>query len=209
MIKILTDLIDGTGSQDNATAMKAKVYVAITTAALSENDFPAAYEICITKLSPLTDTTDTSILTTVWIAFYNVGMYIRRPPSSITSDQLTFQNMELLARAVLICPKEKLESILREWTNLEATLHLEQHRTQPAEHRGFLETAAQVAQTASPLISGGRESEQERTSGEFLPWRQSTSRFAVRDTVKTGLTQGLGWLLGATPQQDTDENGRN
>jgi hypothetical protein len=29
------------------------------------------------------------------------------------------------------------------------------------------------------------------------------------DTVKTGLTQGLGWLLGVTPQQDTDENIRN
>jgi hypothetical protein len=208
MIKVLTDLIDGTGSQDNTNAMKAKVYVAITTAALSENDFPAAYETCISKLSPLTDTTDNSILTTAWVAFYNAGMYNRRPRSSITSDQLTFQKMELLARAVLICPKEKLATILREWTTLETTsLHPEQHHPRPAEHRGFLETAAQVARTASPLISGGRESfERERTSGESSPWGQSTSRFGVRDTVKTGLTQGLGWLLGATPQQDTDEH---
>jgi Secretory pathway protein Sec39 len=77
MIKVLTDLIDGMGSQGNVNAMKAEVYVAITTAALSENDFPAAYETCITKLSALADTTDTSILTTGWVAFYNVGMYNR------------------------------------------------------------------------------------------------------------------------------------
>jgi hypothetical protein len=44
------------------------------------------------------------------------------------------------------------------------------------------------------------EMEGGRTSGEFGGWGSSSSRFGVRDTVKSGLTQGIGWLLGAQTQ---------
>jgi len=136
--------------------------------------------------------------------------------------------MELLARAVLVCPKEEIEGILRRWTDLEnKQLHPElAQQQQPSGHvpqssgenRSLLATAAQVgrsvAKSASPLIPGGdgrngsMEMERERSSGEFSGWGTSSSRFGVRDTVKSSLTQGIGWLLGATPQDPNQEQHR-
>jgi hypothetical protein len=231
MTKILTDLIDGTNlfrhtteTRDLETSrMQARVYAKLAVAALSKNDFPAAYETCVNKLLPLTSTytTDLEILGAAWDAFYKVGLYA----GPITMTQSTpdfhdYQKMELLARAILICPKSKIDSIICRWTDLEnKLLHREISITLPErsqstseEHRGFLATAAQVgrsvARTASPMIAGGHsrdgslDIDRERSSGEFLPWGASTSRFGVRSTVKTGLTQGIGWLLGAPSQQD-------
>ena len=179
MIKILNDLIDGTqlfnqASRDLETnRMQARVYAAIVDAALNDNDFATAYDTCINKLSPLTSTySDGKISEVAWIAFYRTGIYSGRPSTrgatrTPTSDS---QKMELLARAVLICPKEEIEGILRRWTDLEnKQLHpeLAQQQQQQSGHaprssresRSLLATAAQVgrsvARSASPLIPGG------------------------------------------------------
>jgi Secretory pathway protein Sec39 len=138
-----------------------------------------------------------------------------------SSNLHDFQKMELLARAMLICPKGEIDGIVEQWRILEEKqLHPENAQdpsTQAisysgSEHsRSLLATAAQVgrgiARTASPLLDGRRSSEMNREGmgGE------SGSRFGVRDTVKTGLTQGIGWLLGATPQtqhQQGEQYGR-
>jgi hypothetical protein len=247
MIKILNDLIDGTqlfsqhpDSRDLETSrMQARVHTAIVTAALADNDFTTAYDICVNKLAPLTSTySDDAISRVAWVAFYHTGNYTGRPStrSSIRnspSSNPTFdgQKMELLARAVLICPKEEIEGVLQQWAALETKMlypelaqqqqQQEQQQQQSSlrslgEYRGILSTAAQVgrsvAMTASPLLSSGDvrngnvEMDRERTSGEFSGWVTSSSRFGVRDTVKSGLTQGIGWLLGATPQDPNHQN---
>lgn len=238
MIKVLNDLIDGTQlfSQTpnirdlETTRMQARVNAAIVTAALTENDFTTAYETCVNKLSPLTNPPDDTISQVAWVAFYRTGIYSGRPstrssvrnPTS-SNPVLDAQKMELLARAVLICPKGEIEGILHRWTALETKmLHPElaqqqQQSSTPSsgEYRGLLSPAAQVgrsvATTASPMLSGSNsrdgtmEMERERTSGELSGWGTSSSRFGVRDTVKSGLTQGIGWLLGATPQDTNHE----
>ena len=235
MIKILSDLIDGmqlfnqTSRDLEASRMQARVYAAIVTAALNDNDFATAHDTCVNKLSPLSSTySDGKISEVAWVAFYRTGTY-SVPPSTRgaartpTSDS---QKMELLARAILICPKEEIEGILRRWTELENKQlypELAQQQQQQSGHapqssresRSLLATAAHVgrsvAGSASPLIPGGdgrngsREMERERSSGEVSGWGTSSSRFGVRDTVKSGLTQGLGWLLGATPQDSDQE----
>ena len=244
ILKILTDLIDGTQLFDQTPStreletsrMQTRVYTALVNAALAENDFNSAYDTCVNKLSPLTmaNPNDAAISGTAWSAFSRTGNFTYRPttrtairtsiPSNSTYD---LQRMELLARAMLICPKEEIEGIVRNWMVLEdKTLHpdvVQPPSTTSAstqmlpEHRGFLATAAQVgrsvARTASPLIHGtmdpnmNTDVRQERASGELSGWGTSSSRFGVRDTVKTGLTQGIGWLLGATPvQEDSDHN---
>ena len=239
MIKILDDLIDGTllfantpGTRELDTSrMQARVNAAIVNAALAENDYSTAYETCVNKLSPLTlkYPEDAAISGAAWLAFYRTGIHTGPPTRGFTGRSLSpntaldFQKMELLARAILICPKEEIEGILKRWTELENKVHNPEIALPPAsaqssgEHRGFLETAAQVgrsvARTATPLISGtgsrngGVDAGREMTSGDFGSWGASTSRFGVRDTVKTGLTQGIGWLLGAAPEHDNNNNG--
>ena len=233
MIKMLDDLIDGTqlfaAPQQRAVErnrMHARVYVAIVLAALTDKDFTTAYNTCITNLAPLTNANDDIINGHAWEAFYKTGSYtntLTRPGTrnpSITTTQLDYQQMELLARAILICPKEYIEDCLNRWVQLETKL-LHPELVQPentrvsSEHRGFLAMAADVARTASPII-GGRNGSQEterqegRTSGEFGPggWGTSSSRFGVRDTVKSGLTQGIGWLLGAPTQPNNQNRGQ-
>jgi hypothetical protein len=215
MMKILTDLIDSIDLfQHNpetlileTNRMQARVYAALTTAALSENDFTTAYSTCINKLSPLTSSnpTDQVLVNTTWTAFYQTGIYTGRSSTRIPPSYLDFQKMELLARALLICPKDNIEIILRHWTHLEEKqLHPEitEHKTQSSDHaaRG----------TTSPLISGDSRNgsfDMERETNSS--WGGSSSRFGVRDTVKTGLTQGIGWLLGATsPLDSNDEDQR-
>lgn len=244
MIKILNDLIDGTQlfSQTADTReletsrMQARVNATIVKAALADDDFTIAYDTCINKLSPLTSTYagDTPISETAWAAFYQTGIHFGKPstrssvkslmPSASLADG---QKMELLARAMLICPKEEIERILNRWLDLEnKILHpelaqppqSEQTSRSSGEHRSIFATAAQigrsVALTASPLTTGrdGRngstEPGRERTAGESSPWGSSTSRFGVRDTVKSGLTQGIGWLLGATPTPTQNADNR-
>lgn len=232
ILKILDDLIDGTelfkhdpqSREISASRMHARVNAAIVNAALSENDFTSAYDSCINKLSHLTSThsDDPVISEAAWVAYYRTGIFAGRPSTRSTRSGMSasslhdFQKMELLARAMLICPKSEIEGILGYWAILEnRQLHPENVQVQSTstagDHRSFLATAAQVgrgiARTASPLVTGdGRngslESSRERTSGELSGWGTSSSRFGVRDTVKTGLTQGIGWLLGATPQSE-------
>jgi hypothetical protein len=242
MIKILNDLIDGTqlfSSNPNTrelekSRMQARVNATIVKAALADDDFTIAYDTCVNKLSPLTSTYagDTPISEAAWVAFYQTGIHsgrtstrtLTKSPTSSTPP-IDGQKMELLARAMLICPKEEIEGILIRWTDLENKMlhpelvpppHSEQTSRPSGEHRGILATAAQigrsVARTATPLTAGrdGRngsmEPSRERTAGESSAWGSSTSRFGVRDTVKSGLTQGIGWLLGATPTQTTDNH---
>ena len=226
MIKILDDLIDGTqlfpNPQQRAVErnrMHARVYAAIIVAALADRDFTTAYATCVTNLAPLTTANDDTINAHAWHAFYKTGSYTgtaTRPGTRntpITPTHLDYQKMELLARAILICPKEYIEDCLDRWTTLETKL-LHPELVQPdttrvsGEHRGFLAMAADVARTASPIIggrNGSLEMEEGRTSGEFGGWGSSSSRFGVRDTVKSGLTQGIGWLLGA-PTQPNPQN---
>jgi protein transport protein SEC39 len=229
MLKILSDLIDGTehlqinpDRELEILRMQTRVNAAIVNAALSENDFTTAYDTCINKLSLATTTYphDKTISEAAWIAHYRTGIFAGRPtnrhsrhgmPSGTVHD---FQKMELLARAMLICPKAEIEGILSHWTILEnKQLHPENINAQPppastaSEHRGLLATAGQIgrgiARTASPLLDGrgNAESNREGTSGEYSRGT-SGSRFGVRDTVRTGLTQGIGWLLGAPPQTE-------
>lgn len=238
MIKILNDLIDGTqlfdqtpGNRNMETnRMQARVFTAIVNAALAENDFNTAYDTCINKLSPLTlaNPDDTAITNTVWSAFYRTGIYTDRRPSTRASVRtslpsnsfLDFQKMEVLSRAMLACPKEEIEGILKHWTalenktlfpNVEVPPPITASTQAPQEHRSLLATAAQVgrsvARTASPLIPGAGGPDlslgqtRERASAEFISGN-SNSRFGVTDTVRSGLTQGIGWLIGATPQQE-------
>ena len=206
--------------------MHARVYAAIIVAALADRDFPTAYTTCVTNLAPLTTANDDTINGHAWQAFYKTGSYTgtaTRPGTRntpVTTTHLDYQKMELLARAILICPKEYIEDCLNPWTTLETKL-LHPELVQPdntrvsGERRGFLAMATDVARTASPII-GGRNGSLEmegqeggRTSGEFGGvaggWGGSSSRFGVRDTVKSGLTQGIGWLLGA-PTQPNPQN---
>ena len=239
MIKILNDLIDGTQlfnqtSRDLETSrMQARVYVAMVNAALNDNDFATAYDTCVNKLSPLTSTySDGKISEVAWVAFYRTGIHSGQPSTrgATRTPASDSQKMELLARAVLICPKEEIEGILHRWTDLEnKQLHPElaqQQQQQQSGHaprssgesRSLFATAAQVgrsvARSATPLIpgrdgrNGSMEMEPERSSGEFSGRETSGSRFGVRDTVKSGLTQGIGWLLGATPQDPNQEQHR-
>jgi hypothetical protein len=232
MIQILNDLIDGmqlfnqTSRDLETSRMQARVYAAIVTAALNDNDFATAYDTCVNKLSPLSSTySDSKISEVAWVAFYQTGTYSGQPSTrgAARTPTADSQKMELLARAILICPKEEIEGILRRWTELEnKQLHPELAQQQSGhapqssrESRSLLAAAAHVgrsvAGSASPLIPGGdgrngsREMERERPLGEVSGWGTSSSRFGVRDTVKSGLTQGLGWLLGATPQDSNQE----
>jgi hypothetical protein len=248
MQRILHDLIEGTRlfadqAPQEATLetmrMAARVNATIVKAALAENDFATAYETCMTKLVPVTGPdTDEKIAEIAWSAFFNTGNFTGQPatrgPSRITTSTLNNEKMELLARALMICPKEEMDGIVTRWTALEAKLFQPETAREQKEpvvnapvkgsvehHRGFFETAAQVgrsvAQTASPIIGGGNgferrkssemEQDEGRVAGEFGgTWGSSGSRFGVRDTVKSGLTQGIGWLLGATAvSQDTSD----
>jgi len=229
LIKVLDDLIEGTQllpldlpqRQLEIDRLHARVYAAIVMAALADKDFTIAYHTCVTNLTALTSLNDDTISRYTWEAFYNAGSYTS--PSSnrpASSQQHDFQKMELLARAILVCPKEVIEDCLVRWTALETKLmHPElvpmldtSNMRNSGEHsRGILATAADVgrtvARTASPLIGGrNRSLELERQDAEagLGGWGSSSSRFGVRDSVKSGLTQGIGWLLGAPTQPDED-----
>ena len=226
MVKILDDLIEGIqlfkdhpGTKElEINKMHARVYASIVKAALHENDFMTAYTICINKLSPLTTryTDDPIIKDVAWQAYDLAGSYSSSRTLRGRSPQHDFQKMELLALAILICPKPKIVEILNKWSDLERkSLQYGQQppetplQTQPLsrDNRSLLATAAQVgrsvARTASPLLGDGQE-----RAGMEDGWGSSSSRFGVRDTVKTGLTQGIGWLLGATPQRTSQEEER-
>jgi hypothetical protein len=202
MIKILDDLIDGTQlfkesstREFEISKMHARVYAAIVKAALKENDFITGYNTCIGKLSPLSNKyADDTIHDVAWRAYSSVGSYSSHAVRA--SSHMDFQKMELLALAVLICPKSNIVEILTKWTELERrSLSEDQNssalHTSAGDNRNLLTTATQagwsIARTASPLLGDGTGSEEGRVA---------TSRFGVRDTVKTGLTQGIGWLLG-------------
>jgi len=206
MIKILDDLIEGTQlfkesptRELEISKMHARVYAVIVKAALNENDFTTAFNTCMGKLSPLSSKyVDDTIYDVAWRAYDLVGSYSSYAMRD--SSHTDFQKMELLALAVLICPKSEIVEILRKWTELErkslsegdsSALH-----TSAEDNRSLLTTAAQagwsIARTASPLLGDGVGNGMERTD----EGRGTTSRFGVRDTVKTGLTQGIGWLLG-------------
>jgi Secretory pathway protein Sec39 len=229
LIKILNDFIDGTQLFTTETRysktreMQARVYVTVVNAALSANDFIMAYNICIHKLSELTSA-EIVIPETTWLAFYRAGIYSGRlshDSTEMSTILVDFQKMELLAHAILLCPKEQISEIVSRWTALEnRTLHPElvqppqsSNSRSSRDHRNLLTTSAQqernVEHRESPLIRKTDEEnssptlDENRVSGEFDTWRQSSSRFGVRDTVKAGLTQGIGWLLGATPQADS------
>jgi len=224
MIKILDDLIEGTqlfrdspARQLEISKMHAKVYAAIVKAALHENDFTTAYQTCINKLAPLTSSyADDTINNVSWQAYDQTGSYTSRTLRH--SPHLNFQKMELLALAILICPKPKIIEILQKWSDLEKqSLQSGEQPHQPPLQtpvsrggRSLLATAAQVgrtvARTASPLLGDGQERGPENRGEDG--WGTSSSRFGVRDTVKTGLTQGIGWLLGATPQRESQEEER-
>ena len=228
LIKILDDLIDGTQLFPDpaqhtveTNRMHARVYSAIVGAALNDRDFITAYNICVTNLVPLVNLNDDTINRHAWEAFYKAGCFTSsttRPGTRTTptnTAQHDYQRMELLARAVLICPKEVMEDCLDRWTTMETKLlhpELAPLPTGPrtsSEHRGFLaEVGSRIGRTATPIIggaSGGRNGSlgMERPEGEGVlgsGWGTSSSKFGVRDTVKSGLTQGIGWLLGAPTQ---------
>ena len=248
IVRILHDLIEGTRlfarkqpqeADLETTRMEARVNATIVKAALAENDFTTAYQTCVDKLVPVAGVdADPKIAEVAWFAFFKTGSFSGRPqtrgPSRITQTTLDSEKMELLARALMICPKEEMGGIVTRWTALETKLFQPETQREAAaqeprvrssgeHHRGFFETAAQVgrsvARTASPMLGRDvyeqrRSGEMERegkTSGEFDGggvWGPSSSRFGVRDTVKSGLTQGIGWLLGATPvgQGTSEEN---
>jgi hypothetical protein len=92
--------------------------------------------------------------------------------------------MELLARAILICPKEYIEDCLDRWTTLETKL-IHPELVQPdrtrvsGEHRGFLAMAADVARTAAPII-GGRNGSLEMEGQEGGGRRESLVDGGVR-----------------------------
>lgn len=207
LIKILDDLIEGTQlfkesptRELEISKMHARVYAVIVKAALKENDFMTGFNTCMGKLSPLSSKyVDDTIYDVAWRAYNLTGSY-----SSYTmrdSSHVDFQKMELLALAVLICPKSEIVEILKKWTELERKSLSEERdssalNTSAGDNRSLLGTAAQagwsIARTASPLLGDGVGNGMERTD----EGRGATSRFGVRDTVKTGLTQGIGWLLG-------------
>lgn len=232
MLNILDDLIDGTelfkqsapvDRQLNISRMRARVNAAIVEAALSQNDFTVAYKVCYENLGQLVTTypKDEVIIRATWPVYYHTATYTssahRRLPSRSSASNIAnidnFQRMELLGRAILICPKTEIQGILRTWKDFEnRMLYPEQipttsGRPSSEDHGGLLSAAADIARRASPLLrvndrrEGGSSSE--ISSGEH-GWGTSQSRFGVRDTVKTGLTQGIGWLLGATPQAEPD-----
>lgn len=236
MLTILDDLIDGTellkqssqaDRQLSTSRMRARVNAAIVDAALSQNDFTLAYKVCDENLGQLVATypKDEVIAVAAWPAYYRTATYTstahRRLPSRSSASSVAtiddFQRMELLARAILICPKAEIQEILRTWMDFENRMLYPERippnsgRPSSEDHGGLLAAAADigksVARRASPLLTvndrreGGSSSE--TTSGDH-GWGTSSSRFGVRDTVKTGLTQGIGWLLGATPQAEPD-----
>jgi hypothetical protein len=236
MIKILDDLIEGTllfrdsspsiRKELETRKMHARVYAEIVKAALRENDFMTAYHICINKLAPLTSAhdADETICEVSWRVYDLAGSYNPSRTLRGGSAQLDFQKMELLALAILICPKPKIAEILQKWSDLETKTLQSGEQQQQLSHtplqtpssssrdnRSLLATAAQVgrsvARTASPLLGDGGGQDR---GGERLDdgWGSSSSRFGVRDTVKTGLTQGIGWLLGATAQRENPDEER-
>ena len=221
MVKILDDLVEGTQLLKDTTPatrdaevskMHARVYAAIVKAAVHENDFNTAYATCINKLTPLTSqNVDKTINDMAWQAYDMAGSYTSR--TLRVSPQTDFQKMELLALAILICPKSEIAGILDKWSSLDRkSLQSGEQPPQPLqtpaasrENRGLLAHAAQVgrsvARTASPLLVEGHDGMGRGEDG----WGSSSSRFGVRDTVKTGLTQGIGWLLGATPRGEEEK----
>jgi Secretory pathway protein Sec39 len=208
MLKILTDLIDGTelfkrrleAQALESSQMQAKVFSALINAALTEHDFPVAYDLCINKLVPLITQypSDQLISEAASTAFYRTGIFTSRIRTPIQD----YQKMEVLARAMLICPKSEIEGILGHWSILE-NRHLHPQSTAEMDQGVF----AGSVRSISPVIDAGNGTHEGRGSGE-LSKGISSSRFHVRDTVKTGLTQGIGWLLGANPQshQDTEDH---
>jgi protein transport protein SEC39 len=244
MLRILHDLIEGTQlfahrtPQEaglETTRMEARVNATIVKAALAENDFNTAYDTCVKKLVPVTGVgADVKNAEIAWVVFLQTATFSGRPqtrrPARMTQTTLDNEKMELLAHALIICPKEEMDGIVSRWTNLENKLlwpeaqqpeivsAAPQTRGSGDYHRGFFETAAQVgrsvARTASPMLGGetfeGRRSGEMEGLGEFgavnpVNWRSSSSRFGVRDMVKSGLTQGIGWLLGASPTHEDEE----
>jgi protein transport protein SEC39 len=241
MLRILHDLIEGIRLFTNrtpqeaeleTTRMEARVNATIVKAALAENDFNTAYDTCIKKLVPVTGVdADVKIAEIAWPAFFQTATFSGRPQTrrSARMTQTTLDNdkiMDLLALAIMVCPKEEMDGIVSRWTDLENKLLWpevqqpeivsapSQTRGSGQYHGGFFETAAQVGpsvpRTASPML--GSESFEGRTSGEMEGlgefragnWQSSSSRFGVRDTVKSGLTQGIGWLLGASLTQEDE-----
>jgi len=189
MIKILDDLIDGTQlfpyPQQHAVErnrMHARVYAAIIVATLADRGFTTAYTTCVTNLAPLTTANDDTINDDTINgherhAFYKTGSYTgtaTRPGTCntpVATIHLDYQKMELLARAILICPIEYIEDCLNRWTTL-ATKLLHPELVQPdstrvsGEHRGVLAMAEDVARTVSPIIGGRNGSvEMERQEG--------------------------------------------
>lgn len=243
MLRILHDLIEGTRlfasrtpheAEQETTRMEARVNATIVKAALAENDFNTAYDVCIKKLMPVTGVdADAKIAEIAWVAFFQTATFSGRPqtrrPARMTQTTLDNEKMDLLSLALMVCPKEEMDGIVSRWTDLESKLYspaaqqAEVVSTAPLTrgsgeyHRGFFETAAQVgrsvARTASPMLgsetfegrrSGGMEGLGEFGAGNAGNWRSSSSRFGVRDTVKSGLTQGIGWLLGAPPTHEDE-----
>jgi protein transport protein SEC39 len=240
MLRILHDLIDGTQlftdrtpqeAEQETRRMEARVNAMIIKAALAANDFNTAYDTCIKKLVPVTSVdADVKIAEIAWPAFFQTATFSGGPqtrrPARMKQTALDNDKMDLLALAIMVCPKEEMDGMLSLWTDLENKLlwpeaqqpetisTLSQTRGSGRHHGGFFETAAQVgrsvARTASPML--GSESFENRRSGEIEGlgefhagnWRSSSSRFGVRDTVKSGLTQGIGWLLGASVTQEDE-----
>jgi hypothetical protein len=220
MLKILDDLIDGIQLFKQSSAaerelgtrrMEARVLASIVEAALSQNDFSTAYKVCTMNLDALirAHPKDKVIKQASWPAFYHTATHSSsthgRPSShgAATHAVDDSQRMELLARAVLICSKTEIHGVLRVWMDLERKLlypeqpPLASHQSSAEDHNRLLATYA-----GNSGLEVGSFSD---TAGESRGSGLSSSRFGVRDTVKTGLTQGIGWLLGATPSPNAHQ----
>jgi Secretory pathway protein Sec39 len=223
---------DSPARQLQISRMYARVYGVIVDASLYDhNDFAIAHETCLQKLSPLASTfpEDPTISDVTWKSLFKTGTFSVHQKfstrsssrmSTTSESNLDSQKMDLLARGILICPKSEIDKILQHWIALESKMLQPSLQPQviakPSDHGNFLLAAAHVGRnivrSASPSIGGhGRNGsvEMERSSTGEGSWGTSSSRFGVRDTVKSGLTQGLGWLLGATAQEGEDQSGYN
>lgn len=169
LVKIAQNLTEGTGGSLNTTddAIDVQIRAMCVQAALVNDQFDAAYNLCVPVLSTLQDSR------VAWEACFQVGKYVsptwdEAPPPRILSKQVS-----ILASTLKICPKENITNVLAAWRRLDKVSE---------------EIDSEDAVSSVPLVSSTNGSASSGSS------RRGPRK---RDQLSNMLVSGLGWAIGA------------
>ncbi|KAL7272600.1 i-AAA protease yme1 [Rhizina undulata] len=229
LITIAKDLSFGTTGQDGGRLIEKRVLGMCIEASLSEDDFESAYSLSTNKLLDTIEEEEKDIKDVVWRACYQAGRYISPyammsglPPKGPAGLRNLEMKMELLAHAVRICPPATVAEVLGAWRRCEDEMEtiLKEEAEAEAAHVALGKPVQRKTSVSVGVAGTGRVEEEApmglfavaagaakalRAKGSSMSLREDGQRARKRDVVSgmvtSGLASGLGWVLGAQPNE--------